>query len=98
MTANIRCYDPTTGQVTFDISKNLGRILDKITLQAGQTGTYTHSGTGQLFGYFIETYTEKSPYMLGFIENNAIEIVGNKLNYHAGSVPCVLVVGVVGGN
>lgn len=55
MSANIKCYDPATGRVLFDISKNTTRITNTIIVASGASGKTTIQEAGQPFAFWLVT-------------------------------------------
>lgn len=55
MSANIKCYDPATGRVLFDISKNTTRITNTITVASGSSGKTTIQEAGKPFAFWLVT-------------------------------------------
>ena len=55
MSANIKCYDPATGRVLFDISKNTTRITNTITVASGASGKITIKEAGRPFAFWLVT-------------------------------------------
>ena len=55
MSASIKCYDPATGRVLFDISKNTTRITNTITVASGASGKITIQEAGRSFAFWLVT-------------------------------------------
>lgn len=53
MSANIKCYDPATGGVLFDLASNITRIVQVITVKSKTRGSITVTEQGQPFAYWV---------------------------------------------
>lgn len=53
MSANIKCYDPATGRVLFDLTKNTTRVLQTIDVPALASGSITIDEQGELFAFCL---------------------------------------------
>ena len=82
MSANIKCYDPATGRVLFDISKNTTRITNTITVASGASGKITIKEAGRPFAFWLVTAMTNSPdsLILGEGELN-INQNGSEISY-----------------
>lgn len=68
MSANIKCYDPATGGVLFDLSKSTTRILHEIAVAPNSSGAITISEQGQLFAFpMVQTVAIDTMERDGFI-------------------------------
>lgn len=76
MTANIRCYDPATGQITFDINAKISRLLgviDGSDTQGKITVANEVIGGGTLFWYLANP--------MNYMEDVDVRISNNEITY-----------------
>lgn len=56
MSANIKCYDPASGRVAFQLSDNVARIISIITVAPNTINrTFNVQENGQIFHFWIRS-------------------------------------------
>ncbi|OOS02164.1 hypothetical protein SAMN02745664_1314 [Moraxella cuniculi DSM 21768] len=59
MSANIKCYDPATGRVLFDLASNTSRIIEIRDVPQNTAGEIVVNESGAVFAFWFADY---SPY------------------------------------